>query len=434
LTELATTLTTLAEAQTGLQLSPTDLCFIVALRARADQGGLTAFEEESLVDVFAQVIALVEPGAEALRLRATSAIRRLREQRLLTRIDGAGIVRAGEYALTRLADALAEFFLAEETLTRESLVILSQTLVAQLLEIKAQALTAPPENWRPKVIQPLRITAGDLLAGIERRQRGLDLSQEHIRENIADLLRNDWFSAIEACENLLEETATTLRELNDILLRDTATLQTLLQDIGEIARESDSAEGQRAAQQLGEQVDRVAAWGSSRQRAWSDYYRYVQRFLRDVVRLDPGRALSQRLRDQLRHHCDRPFHLTCAEVVPFPLLRVPDLRSERPIVSRPAQSPEELAPPIEDVPPEVVPYPLDARTRELLSKRPETLASVVRVIVGELPPDEHFRQIGRIVAICGTETQLSRSHIRPWQAVGGGLEIEDWTFAWRKRR
>ncbi len=431
MTELAKTLTTLSEAQTGLQLSPTDLCFIVALRARADQGGLTAFEEESLVDVFAQVLALVEPSADTIRLRATSAIRRLREQRLLTRIDGAGLVRAGEYALTRLADALAEFFLAEETLTRESLVILTQTLVAQLLEIKAQALTSPPEMWRPKVIQPLRITAGDLLGGIERRQRGLDFSQEHIREKIADLLRNDWFSAIEACEALLEETATTLRELNDILLRDSATLQTLLQDIGEIARESDNVEGQRATSQLGEQVDRVAAWGSSRQRAWSDYYRYVQRFLRDVVRLDPARALSQRLRDQLRGFGDRPFRLTCSEGVPLPLLRVPELREERPVVSRPIEDHE---PQIEDVPPEIAPYPLDARARELLSKKPENLAAVVRVILGELPNDEHFRQIGRIAAICGTETQLEKAHERPWTEVGNGLEIEDWTFKWRKRR
>lgn len=37
------------------------------------------------------------------RKRATHAIGRLRDQRMLARVDGAGIVRAGEYALTRLA-------------------------------------------------------------------------------------------------------------------------------------------------------------------------------------------------------------------------------------------------------------------------------------------------------------------------------------------
>lgn len=492
--ELQTTLTELAHSQVGLQLSPTDLCFVVALRARADQGGTTAFEEEALVDVFQQVINLVEPQAEAPRLRATSSIRRLREQRLLTRIDGAGLVRAGEFALTRLADALAEFFLAEETLTRESLAILTQTLTVQLNEIKAAANRGrlSGDEWRSRVVQPLRITAGDLLGGIERRQRGLDLAQEHIREKIAKLLREDWFSAIEACEDLLEETAATLRELNDILLRDTATLQSLLQDIGEAAREAmvarppkkaDAAKADpkqpigtsdgteyaerdnpevagalRATMVLSEQVDRVAAWGASRQRAWSDYYRYVQRFLRDVVRLDPGRALSQRLRDQLRTFCDprtpippepveRPspparaaertggaFTFIAAAPMPLPLLRVPDMRAERPAVSRPAGEHER---PLEEVVPELLPFEVDARARELLAKRPPGLSAVVRDIVSQLAEQDRYRTVGRVAAICALEARVTRDHERAWVPSGEigerhSLMVEEWRFDWDK--
>lgn len=447
--ELQSTLTELAQSQVGLQLTPVDLCFVVALRARADQSATTAFEEEALVDVFAQVLTLVEPGSESPRLRATSAIRRLREQRLLTRIDGAGLVRAGEFALTRLADALAEFFLAEETLTRESLAILTQTLTVQLTEIKTAAgkgrLT--PDQWRQKVVQPLRITAGDLLGGIERRQRGLDLSQEHVRGKIAALLREDWFSAIEACENLLEETAATLRELNDILLKDTATLQSLLQDIGEAAIQAGAPEEigvTRATLTLGEQVDRVAAWGASRQRAWSDYYRYVQRFLRDVVRLDPSRALSQRLRDQLRTYLPEPaadprptggtFTFVCAEAEPLPLLRVPDMRAERPAVTRPIMEHDR---PLEEVVPDATPLEIDKKTRELLAKRPSGLAEVVREVVALLPTEERYRSVGRVAAICAADTRLHRAHERPWveaEHIGErhSLLIEEWRFDWDK--
>ena len=32
-----------------------------------------------------------------------------------------------------------------------------------------------------------------------------------------------------------------------------------------------------------DQIDRIAAWSSGRQKSWSDYYQYVHRFLRDVV-------------------------------------------------------------------------------------------------------------------------------------------------------
>jgi len=443
--ELQTTLTELAHSQVGLQLGPTDLCFVVALRARADQSGTTAFEEEALVDVFHQVLNLVEPTAEAPRLRATSAIRRLREQRLLTRIDGAGMVRAGEFALTRLADALAEFFLTEETLTRESLSILTNTLTLQLNEIKTSAAKGrlTPDEWRQRVVQPLRITAGDLLGGIERRQRGLDLSQEHIREKIAALLREDWFAAIEACEALLEETAGTLRELNDILLKDTATLQSLLQDIAEVAREAGAIEANRATQQLADQVDRVAAWGASRQRAWSDYYRYVQRFLRDVVRLDPGRALSQRLRDQLRTFLPEAgpgeqtggnFAFIAASPMPLPLLRVPDMRAERPPVTRPAGLHDQ---PLEEVVADVAPIEVDAKARELLAKKPDGLSDVIREIVGLMPDADRYRTVGRITAICAVDTRIGREHERPWVAVERigerhSLLVEEWRFDWSK--
>jgi len=296
------------------------------------------------------------------------------------------------------------------------------------------------------VVQPLRITAGDLLGGIERRQRGLDLSQEHIREKIAKLLREDWFAAIEACEALLEETAATLRELNDILLKDTATLQSLLQDIGEVAREASAVEASRATQQLADQVDRVAAWGASRQRAWSDYYRYVQRFLRDVVRLDPGRALSQRLRDQLRTFLPEAepgeqtgghFAFIAAAPIPLPLLRVPDMRAERPPVTRPVGSHDQ---PLAEVVADVAPLEIEAKARELLAKRPAGLSDIIREIVGLLPEPDRYRTVGRITSICAVDTRIGHDHERPWVPVDEigqvgerhSLVVEEWRFNWDK--
>lgn len=432
--DLTQTLSALHEAQTGLALSSTDLCFLVALRARADQAGFTAFDEDALGDVFHQVLTLLEPGSESPRARATAAIRRLREQRLLTRIDGAGVVRAGEYALTRMADALAEFFLQEETLTRESLALLTHTLTQQLEDVRAAAKRAKtPDEWRAKVAQPLRITAGDLLGGIERRQRGLDRSQEQVRARIAALLRDDWFAAIAACEELLEDTAATLRELNDILLRDAASLLTLLQDIGERAREAGAVEGENASQQLGDQVDRVAAWGASRQRAWSDYYRYVQRFLRDVVRLDPGRALSQRLREQLRTWGDTPerrYHYICAEATPLPMPRVPDMRSVKPAVARARAG---HLPELEAVLADGQGLELDQKAKALLAARPTRLTELLRALVALVPPEERFRTVGRVTGLCG-DVPIAREHERAWTPIGGGLVVQDWVFTWKKGR
>jgi chromosome partition protein MukF len=152
---------------------------------------LASFEEDALVDLFEQVCDVVDPGAENPRKRATHAIQRLREQRMLARVDGAGIVRAGGYALMRLAAAVVEYCLADEALTRESLTLLTGTLRAQLAEILAAAKKAEgDEPWRARVIGPLIVTIADLVTGIERRQRGLDAQQEEVQAEIAKLLSN----------------------------------------------------------------------------------------------------------------------------------------------------------------------------------------------------------------------------------------------------
>lgn len=290
----------LARDRVNLDLKTVDLCFLAGLYLRADRASLASFEEEELVDMFEQVCDVVEPAADNPRKRATHAIQRLREQRMLARVDGAGIVRTGDYALTRLAAAVIEFFLHDEALTRESLTLLTGKLRAQLATILSAAKKVRGEvDWRTKVGGPLRVTVADLVSGIERRQRGLDAQQEEIQSEISKLLSADWFSAVDRCQSLLYATTSTLAELKEILLRDANHFVALLQEIQAPATDASNAEAEATCQRVIEHVDRIAIWGGSRHSAWSDYYQYVHRYLRDVVRLDPDRALSQRLRDQL---------------------------------------------------------------------------------------------------------------------------------------
>ena len=100
----------LYQRQPALDVSSLDLCFLVSLQRRAQEQSLAAFSEQQLLDTFAAVCALVAPETEQVAARATHSLRRLREQRLLVRVDGAGISRAGEYALSRLGSGIAEFF------------------------------------------------------------------------------------------------------------------------------------------------------------------------------------------------------------------------------------------------------------------------------------------------------------------------------------
>ncbi len=417
----------LARDAINLDLKTVDLCFLAALYLRADRAALASFEEVQLVDMFEQVLEVVEPGADSPRKRATHSIQRLREQRMLARVDGAGLVMAGEYTLTRLAAAVVDYFLADEALTRESLTLLTGTLRAQLAQILSDAKVASDEfeSWRQQVIAPLRVTVADLIQGIERRQRGLDAQQEAVQSEIAALLQADWFGAVDRCQALLDTTTTTLKELNDVLLRDTQHFVALLQDIQTTASMSGNAEAEEVAQRVIEQVDRIAAWGEGRQRSWSGYYQYVHRYLRDVVRLDPDRALSQRLRDQIAGWPRAQFFTTVTKAAPIRLLRPLEARVDRPVVMRPRED-REVEPSL------VIPSDLFADLEQCVQAAVDggatDLAGITAHVLAELPPEIHYPAIGRVAEVVALTLPLRTVRERPWRPVGGALEIEDWAL------
>ena len=417
-------LASLARDNVALDLKTGDLCFLAALYLRADKAALASFEEDALVDLFEQVCDIVEPGAENPRKRATHAIQRMREQRMLARVDGAGIVRAGEYALTRLAAAVVEYFLTDEALTRESLTLLTGTLRAQLAEILAVARKATSEEaWRSAVTGPLSVTVRDLVAGIERRQRGLDAQQEEVQSQVATLLTADWFSAVDRCESLLDTTTVTLRELNEILLRDSHHFVALLQEIQTLAGAAENLQAEEAVQRVIEHVDRIAAWGGARQHAWSEYYQYVHRYLRDVVRLDPDRALSQRLRDQLATWSSRPFHLLVAHAPSIRLLRPLEVRVERPAVVRPRRD-RESQPAWVD--PENLVASLDALVAKAVGTGARTLAQVTALVLPQLAESMRYAAVGRVADALSRQVPVRLDRERTWSPVQERLEIEDW--------
>lgn len=103
-------------------------------------------------------------------------------------------------------------------------------------------MSAPPfrpdteDAWRERVVVPLRITVGDPVGGIERRQRGFDCQQEEVQAEISRLLQTDGFGAVEQSQSLLDRSTDTLRALNEVLLRDTHHFVALLQEIQALAR------------------------------------------------------------------------------------------------------------------------------------------------------------------------------------------------------
>ncbi len=416
----------LAARGVSLELSTLDLCFVAALRLRSRTQQLTSFSEQELGDVFRDVCALAQPEAASVARRATAAIQRLRDQRLLSRVDGAGVVRSGAYALTRLATSIVDFYSEEEALTGESLTLLMRTLHASLLELLEQARGAASEReFSERVAGPLRVTVRDLVDGIERRQRGLDLQQERFQHEIGQLLRADWFDAVARCQELLEATTSTLRELNEVLLRDAHALVTLLEDIRELAEERRALEVEAACHRVSEQLDRIGAWGSARQQAWSEYYQYVHRYLRDVVRLDPTRALTERLRAQLSGRAGRSFSLIVATPPPLAVPRDVTAPSDRPAVERPRVERER---PLTEAAPDDRERALVDGVHGALDGGARTLSAVTEAVVATLPPEERFASAGRVAEAVTKVASAESARERSWQRVDDGIWIEEWSL------
>jgi chromosome partition protein MukF len=177
-------------------------------------------------------------------------------------------------------------------------------------------------------------------------------------------------------------------------------------------------------QRVIEHVDRISAWGSARQRAWSEYYQYVHRYLRDVVRLDPDRALSQRLRDQLAGWPRRPFHLLAAHAASIRLLRPLESRVERPIVARP-RAEREAAP--EWVEPEDLVAEIESLVEQALATGLTTLAEVSGWVLSRLPAAARYASTGRIADAVARRARVRSERERPWARVIERLEVEDWS-------
>lgn len=426
--------TSLHRRGVALELHTLDLCFLAALHLHAERAGLASFHEDELLDVFQQVVALTKDGAadgDGRRKRATHVVRRLRDQKLLVRVDGAGVVRSGEYALTRLASGIVAFYLEDEALTRESLGVLAGTLTACLEAVRDAVLSPAAADggealWRASVVGPLRVTLFELASGIERRQRGFDLQQEAFQRDIAALLAADWFGAVERCTALLDTTSATLHELNEMLLRHGHRFGELLQEVLERAADARQAEAERAARDAIEQVERIAAWGAARQRAWSDYHEWVHRYLRDVVRLDPSRTLVHRLREQLAGRGGKAYALTVANAPAIRLLRAvavapPDAPVRRPKKEREVKLDAEA------------PGDPDGAIRASVARAIEGgargLADVTaRAIDEDDELDARFRAAGKVAQIVARSAVIGAAIERPWLPAGDGIVVEEWSL------
>lgn len=426
MSNLHETIARVAHARPNLELGTEQICVLVAMRIVSRDEVLAELDEDRLSDLYVRMVEAVEGGSRLPRKKATHGLELLRRQSLLSRVDGAGLVRAGAYALTRLGAAIADYWLEDESLTRQSLVVLTTALRSNLGEVLSAAEVAATDEAWEAIRQQLRVNVASLVEGIDRRRRGLDEQQAQVQSRVSELLAENWYGAVEICEHLLDETTETLGELKDVLLGETGDLLNLLADIEALAGDAHADGAADAAREAQLKVDGIAAWGRARHEAWSEYFGAVQRFIREHVRMDPDRALSQRLQEAIAAWPDEPWYLDVAAPEPYLHLREQEVQRPRVTVREVARE-RERDPKIIDS--RDFEADLAGRVADWLRRHPTTTLS--DALAALLPEQQRFRTAGRItrhLAVLGlVDSELERS----WAHIDSELEVEQWTIARR---
>jgi chromosome partition protein MukF len=419
----------------ALQLDREDAAFLAGIHAWLAINPDPTLDEDQLRNIYRIVSEVAHGDLTTVMQRATSAIARLREQRLMVRTDTAGIVRGGDYSLSRMGSAIAEWFGEQEGLTRQSLEVMMVRIRADLGQIKLAAEEGGDrEHWEAQVSGPLRLTVAGLMEVVDSRQQGMDVQQEEIRERIGAMLEEGWFEAIRSCEELLGATSGSLQELHRALMHEIEGMSSLLNEIEELCEDVRQDEAVAAVAHVRRQMERINAWGESRFAAWSEYYQNVHEFIRAVVSVDPDRAVRTRLRDALRDY-GRPllWFLNVAEQPPYRHLR--DLSQDQSAQQverkwQPARAALDEAAFVRSL--------LERLEGELLLRLQQDERVELIEILRKLLPDHTFHEL---YVLAGDLAEWLVRHgapqplwETPWQHLGQGIEIQDLTVRQKRDR
>jgi chromosome partition protein MukF len=405
----------------SLNLPTERLAFLLAIAVLSGDRFDEELGEGELIDAFRIVSDLFDQSKETLAFRANNAINELVRQRLITRFtsevnDGASI-----YRLSPLALGITDYYVRQREYSTLKLSI-QLAMVADEINKAADAAQkgGDEKHWRLNVYAVLKYSVAEIFDRIDLNQRTMDEQQQQVKTNIAELLTQDWRAAISNCEALLNETSSTLRELQDTLQAAGDQLQTQLLIIQEEIQgntELDFVDGMIFILQM--KLDRIISWGQQAIDLWIGYDRHVHKFIRTAIDMDKNRAFSQRLRQSVTDYFDNPWFLTYADAE-----RLLDMRDETLVLRDDEVTgivPEEME--FEEL--SLVNDQLSDQVAEMLQAHKETgaainLSSLLKDYLAQHPQARHF-DVTRIVIDQAVRLGYSESDfnaIQPdWKAI-----------------
>lgn len=342
-------------------------------------------------------------------------------QKLLSRFTSEITDGASIYRLSPLAVGITDYYVRHREFSKLRLSI-QLSMVAGEMEkaIAAAKEGGTPGHWQKNVYGVLKYSVGEIFDQIDLNQRVMDEQQQLVKDQIAELLNQDWRDTINSCEALLSETSDTLKELQDTLQAAGDEMQTQILDIqGLVYGQDDLQFVEEALYGLQMKLDRIVSWGQQTIDLWIGYDRHVHKFIRTAIDMDKNRAFSQRLRQSVKDYLDAPWLLTYADAE-----RLRDMRDEA-LVLRDDEVMGQVPMDVEYEEFEQVNDELSERINDMLKAHKERGASidlgvVLRDYLSTHPQTHHF-DLARIVVDQAVRLGYSESDyqaIQPdWQAI-----------------
>ncbi len=405
----------------SLNLPPERLAFLLAVALLSHARFEDELTEGELVDAFRIVSDQFEQVSETIAFRANNAINDLVQCRLLNRFIGEITEGASIYRLTPLGLGITDYYSRHREYSTLKLSIQLSMLADEIGKaVQAASEDGDADHWRKNVYAVLKYSVAEIFDRIDLNQRTMDEQQQKIKEDIAALLNQDWQAAIANCEHLLDETSSTLRELQDTLQSAGDSLQTQLFNIQEkVYYRGDLDFVDTMVYTLQMKLDRIVSWGQKTIDLWTGYDRHVHKFIRNAIDMDKNRAFSQRLRQSVTDYFDAPWFLICADAE-----RLLDMRDEA-LVLRNDEVTGEMPAEVEFEELQRVSDALGDDITHMLSRYKETgealdLSSVLKRYLAQFPHVQHF-DLARIVIDQAVRLGYSGSDftaIQPdWQSI-----------------
>lgn len=377
---------------------PTErLAFLLAIATLNSERMDGEMSEGELIDAFRHVSKAFEQSHETVVVRANNAINDMVRQRLLNRFTSELADGNAIYRLTPLAIGITDYYIRQREFSTLRL-SMQLSIVAQELKRAADAAEEDGDefHWHRNVFAPLKYSVAEIFDSIDLTQRLMDEQQQTVKNDIAELLNQDWRAAISSCEMLLSETSGTLRELQDTLEAAGDKLQANLLRIQDATLGSpDLGFVDKLVFDLQNKLDRIISWGQQAIDLWIGYDRHVHKFIRTAIDMDKNRVFAQRLRQSVQNYFEQPWALTYANAD-----RLFDMRDEE-MTLRDEEVTGELPSELEYEEFNEIREQLAAMIEEALQiykaeNKPLNLAEVMRDYLAQYPRARHF-DVARIV-------------------------------------